>query len=359
VTGRAARPKGRHRAFPGARFAGQAATSLHRSGSVCDVPSDSLAVVRVLPALFAFLAGAFFSTVLPGAPGAAGPPVRVVTSIPPLAMLVSELGGDRVTVHSILPPGADAHTFEPRPSDARDVAGAGLVVMLGSPVDDWLARVLEAAERASVVRLDEPGAARDDHAGHDHAGHDHGAGDDPHVWLDPVWVRERAVPALHRALAAADPEGAPRYGVAARAMVESMSDLEEDIRASFDGAKTKSFLAWHPAWERFAKRFGLYAIGNLAEGEGREPSLRAMISATRAARSAGVRAILVEPQQGAREASVVAEELGLPVLVVDPLGDAWSVDRNTYRHLMLYNARIFAQALGVERDEQEDEKDAS
>jgi zinc transport system substrate-binding protein len=285
-------------------------------------------------------------------------PVRVVTSIPPLAMLVSELGGDRVTAHSILPPGADAHTFEPRPSDARDVAAAHVVVMLGSPIDDWLARVLEAGEGASVVRLDEAHASDPQgHEGHHdrHAGHDHDAGHDPHVWLDPVWVRERAVPAIHRALAAADPGGAARYGAAARTMTGRMSDLEEDIRESFEGAKTRSFLAWHPAWQRFAERFGLHPIGNLAEGEGREPSLRAMIAATRAARASGVRAILVEPQQGHREASVVADELGLPVLVVDPLGDAWSLDRSTYRLLMLYNARIFAQALGVERDDEKED----
>jgi zinc transport system substrate-binding protein len=316
--------------------------------------SDRVAGVR----LTAFFAAATLVAAFRASAATAGePPIRVITSIPPLAMLVSELGGDRVTVHSILPPGADAHTFEPRPSDARDVAGADLVVMLGSAIDDWLARVLESAGGASVVRLDE------DHAGHHehdhHSGHDHGAEDDPHVWLDPTWVRERAVPALHRALAAADPDGAARYGVSARLMAGRMSDLEEDIRASFEGAKTRSFLAWHPAWQRFAKRFGLHAIGNLAEGEGREPSLRAMIAATRAARASGVRAILVEPQQGRREASVVADELGLPILVVDPLGDAWSLDRSTYRLLMLYNARIFGQALGVERDDDDEAKTAS
>jgi zinc transport system substrate-binding protein len=318
------------------------------SGSACRRSSGKYAAVRCAPLLAAV---ALVAVVQPSVAAAGNLPVRVVTSIPPLAMLVSELGGDRVAAHSILPPGADAHTFEPRPSDARDVAGAGVVVMLGSPVDDWLSRVLEASEGASVVRLDESPAAGHDPAAQ--ARHEH-PDEDPHVWLDPVWVRDRAVPALHRALAAADPAGAAYYGVAARQMTERLGNLEEDIRASFEGAKTRSFLAWHPAWLRFAQRFGLHAIGNLAEGEGREPSLRAMIAATRAARASGVRAILVEPQQGGREASVVADELGLPVLVVDPLGDAWSIDRNTYRLLMLYNARVFAQALGVERDDEDD-----
>jgi zinc transport system substrate-binding protein len=327
-----------------------------RRGSVCRAPSATFAAVRTL---FTLLIAVLLCIARVPDAVAAELPLRVITSIPPLAMLVSELGGDRVLAHSILPPGADAHTFEPRPSDARAVADAGVVVMLGSPIDDWLAGTVGAAESAIVVRLDDEHGGADDHQAHGgdhdaHAGHDHDAENDPHVWLDPTWVRERALPALQRALSAADPDGAVRYGTSARAMAGKLSDLEEDIRASFDEAVTRSFFAWHPAWQRFAQRFGLHAIGSLGEGEGREPSLRAMISAARAARAAGVRAILVEPQQGRREAAVIADELGLPLLVVDPLGDAWSADRSTYRLLMLYNARVFAQALGVERDEEKE-----
>jgi zinc transport system substrate-binding protein len=283
---------------------------------------------------------------------AADSPVRVVTSIPPLAMLVSELGGDRVTVHSILPPGADPHTFEPRPSDARAVAEASLVVMLGSAIDEWLAGTLAVSPSVAVVRLDEAHREHDDHA---HASHDH-ADDDLHVWLDPAWVRERAVPSIQRALVAADPAGAAGYGASARTMSERLIELEEDVRAEFEGAATRSFFAWHPAWHLFAKRFGLHPVANLGEAEGREPSLRAMIGAARAARAAGVRAILVEPQVDRRQAAVIADELALPLLTVDPLGDAWSLDRSTYRLLMMFNAHAFAQALGVERDD-DDEKD--
>ncbi len=275
---------------------------------------------------------------LRGPAQAANVPLRVVTSIPPLAMLAAQIGGDRVVVHAILPPGADAHTFEPRPSDAAAVADADIIVMLGSSIDRWLGDRLVPPAHVTVVRLDD-GAAGDDE------------GRDPHVWLDPSWMREHAVAPIQRALAEADPAGAPRYGYSARAAAEDLADLEEDVRAELTGAATYGYLAWHPAWEHFAKRFGLHAVANIGESEGREPSLRTMIQAVQAGRAAGVRAVLVEPQMETRQAKVIADELDVPLVTVDPFGDAWSIDRSTYRTLMLFNAHAFARALAVERDE--------
>ena len=279
-----------------------------------------------------------------GSAVAADLPIRVVTSIPPLAMLVSELGGDRVLVHSILPPGADPHTFEPRPSDAAAVANADVIVSFGSSIDDWLGDVLAASDGAGIVRLDPEATGQ--------AG-DHGDECDPHVWLDPLWVREHAIAPIHRALAAADPEGAPRYGVSARAMSEEMSDLEAEVREELALASTRSFLAWHPAWNRFAARFDLHPVGALGESEGREPSLRTMIAAVRLGRAAGVRAVLVEPQTDGRHARVLADELGVPLVTVDPLGSAWSLDRATYASLLRFNVHAFEQALAVVKPEEE------
>jgi zinc transport system substrate-binding protein len=295
----------------------------------------------------------FLVAVLGAAPAqSAELPLRVVTSIPPLAMIAAELGGDRVLVHSLLPPGADAHTFEPKPSDAAALADADVVISLGSAIDDWLGETLEAPAGAQVVVLDPP--SRDIHA-HAHAHEDehaHGA-KDPHVWLDPAWVRERAVAPIHRALATADPAGAPRYGVAARATSEKLSNMEDDIREALARAQTRSFFAWHPAWGTFAARFGLHTVGSVGEGEGREPSLYAMVAAVRAAKAAGVRAVLVEPQTDPRHARVLADELGVPLVTVDPLGDAWSADRATYPMLMRFNTTAFAKALGVPKEEDE------
>lgn len=291
----------------------------------------------------------FLAAMLPGllapAPTVARGPVRVVTTIPPVAMLVKEMGGDRVEVRSLLAAGADPHTYEPRPSDAAALQDADVVISLGSSLDDWLGETIRAGAGAVVVKLDaddgHPVSSMRQGADHDHEGLD------PHVWLDPGWVREHAVAALHRALATADPEGAPRYGTAARTMTEDLSNLEDDIREHLARATTRSFLAWHPAWTHFAERFGLHAVGSVGESEGREPSLKAMIAAVRAGRAAGVKAVLVEPQEDERHARVLADELGVALVTVDPLGDLDAPERSTYRRLMLFNANAFAKALGV------------
>ncbi|HEY2774555.1 MAG TPA: metal ABC transporter substrate-binding protein [Candidatus Binatia bacterium] len=262
--------------------------------------------------------------------------LRIVASIPPLAMLVSELAGDRAVVRSILPGGADPHTFEPTPSDAKAVADADIVVSLGSSIDDWLGASIQASPSATVVKLD--------------ATPDGDDARDPHVWLDPLWVREHAIAPLQRALAAADPDGAARFGASARAMTEHLTDLDVQITRFFSHAITRSFVAWHPAWSIFARRYGLSAIDKIGEGEGREPSLRAMIATVRAARAVGVRAVLVEPRADSRLASVLADEIGVPMVTVDPIGDTSSVDRATYSNLMLYNVRAFGRALGVHND---------
>jgi ABC-type Zn uptake system ZnuABC Zn-binding protein ZnuA len=289
-------------------------------------------------------------------------PLRVVTSIPPLAMLAAELGGDRVLAHSLLAAGADAHTYEPRPSDAAALQDADLVIALGSSIDDWLGEAVRPRPGTLVVLLD---AADEDHgrdleAEHAAEGHRHldDHGRDPHVWLDPVWVRDRAVAPLHRALATADPDGAARYGVRARAMAEDLSNLEDEIRGLLARATTRHILAWHPAWERFARRFDLHSVAGVEESGGREPSLRSMVAAIRAGRAAGVMAVLVEPQEDARHARVLADELAVPVVTVDPLGSAWSGDRATYRTLMLFNAQAFARALGVVKRADDEAEDA-
>lgn len=309
----------------------------------------------------AFAALAFAASLLVSSRSTAGTPVRVVTSIPPLAMIVSLVGGDRVVAHSILPPGADPHTFEPRPSDARAVAAADVVVLLGSEIDDWLEKALADSPHAVVVRLDpDAGGHEPGHSHHHGEGEEAGHGDegqhDLHVWLDPRWVRDRALPAVHRALGDADPDGRPRYGVAARAAGEKLTDLEDDVREALGGAATRNFFSWHPAWGAFAERFGLHPVASLRESEGLEPSLFAMASSLRAARAAGVRAVLVEPQADRRAAEVFAAELGLATLTVDPLGDAWSVDRATYDSLIRFNARVFARALGVETDDEKEDE---
>lgn len=279
---------------------------------------------------------------VPEAEGALAP-VRAVTTLLPLEMLVRELGADRVAVVSLVPPGASPHVFDPRPRDLARVARADLLVRAGDGLDDWAERLRGAAPPGlSVFSLAEavpdPAHAHPDATPRAHA--------DPHRWLDPLWVRDALAPALAARLAALDPAGAPRYRERLAAFRAELDALHAELRRTLETAAGRRYVAFHGAWGRFARRYDLQEVGVVEEAAGEEPTPRELARLVAGARRAGIRAILVEPQLPPRVAEVLAAEFGGGVVQVDPLGDPRDPERARYAALLRGNARAFARALG-------------
>ncbi len=278
------------------------------------------------------------------AAAAAEPPVRVVASLYPLALLVRELGGERAVVDVLVPPGASPHTFEPVPGDLARVAGADLFVSVGGGLDDWTREFLAAAppSLARVTLADVVAASP--------AGASPGAVEGgPHVWLDPLLVRDAIAPALTRALAERDPAGAERYRALARDFERRLTALDAELREILSAAPRREYVAFHAAWRYFAGRYGLREVAVVEAFPGEEPTPRRLAELVDAARRAGVRAILVEPQLHPRVASVLAAEFGGVTVTVDPLGTPDDPERARYEDLMRFDARAFAAALGATR----------
>jgi len=253
-----------------------------------------------------------------------------VASIQPLELLLRELGGTRVAVATLLPPGASPHTFEPLPGDVARLARARGFLRLGGGLDDWAERLAAAAPRAleTLVLL---GAAESS---------------DPHVWLDPLLVRDALVPRLEGWLAALDPAGRADGARRAQAFRASLTALDGEIREILAGAPGRSYVAFHNAWRHFARRYGLEEVAVVEEFAGEEPTPRELARLVRAAQRAGVAAILVEPQLPARVAETLAREFGAGTVLVDPLGDPRDPERDSYAELLRFDARAFARALG-------------
>jgi zinc transport system substrate-binding protein len=264
-------------------------------------------------------------------PVAAAEPVRVAATICPLADVVRQVGGGSVEVATILPPGWSPHTFEPSPSQVAVLAHAHLAVKVGAGLDDWLDRLLGVGDRAPAVLVATDAAPAVD--------------GDPHVWLDPVLVRDRIVPAVSAALAAADPAGAGGYAERAGRFTAALAALDREIAERTARFHRREFVATHGAWRYFARRYGLREIGVLEESPGKEPSGAAFAALVDAARVAGVTALFAEPQLAPRLAQVLAEELGVRVVVVDPLGGEKVPGRDSYVGLMRWNLRALAEAL--------------
>jgi len=262
---------------------------------------------------------------------------------------VRQIGGARVDVAVLVPPGASPHTFEPQPSDVAKLAQAALVAEVGG-LDGWVRHLVSAAEHAPArfTVLDAPGLAPlAATGGHLEAGEDPRAARlDPHVWLDPLRVRDAIVPALVAALTALDPDGRADYAAAADAFRTQLTALDAEIRATL-ASRGRRFVAFHAAWRYFAERYGLEEIGVVEEAPGEEPTPKELVALVGRARDAGVPAILVEPQLSPRIARALAAEFGATTVLVDPNGDPTDPARADYGGLLRFDAAAFARALGA------------
>ncbi len=311
-------------------------------------------------------------------------PPSVVASFSILADLVSAIGGDHVTVHTLIDREQDGHVFQPRPSQLRQLQQADLVVVNGLGFEGWLARALQAAAHEGVVVVAtenveplylsaefahqhghahgaEPGAHPHEHSVRQPA-HEHELAEeepnaaklasetpDPHAWQDPQRVQQYVL-AIAEGLARVDPERADRYRQRAEAYVQQLAELDAWIEAQLApyAAQNPTFVIPHAALQYYAERYGVNFLP--AQGvAGGEASAQRLAELIRLAESAGTAGIVVEGPSVPAVMRQLAAESGLPVvgrLYSDTLS-APGGPANSYLEMMRHNTQVLVEALAA------------
>jgi zinc transport system substrate-binding protein len=251
--------------------------------------------------------------------------VQVVVAIQPQAYFVETLGGDRVQVMVMIPPGANPATYEPAPAQLRALAGADLYLGI-SPLpfeQAWRERLLSVNpvyyDSAEGIELD---------------------GGDPHIWLSPSLVTQQAKN-ITAALCEVDEQAADYYQERLEAFLAELSALDQELAESLAGLAGTRFLVYHPAWHYLAREYGLEQVA--IEVEGNEPGAGQLAELIEQARAENVRVLFVSPQHSQRSARMIAEEIGAQVVEIDPLARDWA---GNLHHV----AAAFQFALGESRD---------
>jgi zinc transport system substrate-binding protein len=260
-------------------------------------------------------------------------------SIAPQEFFVRKICGDLFEVSVMVAPGADAHTFEPKPRQMIALAGASIYFAIGVEFEKtWLDRFQAVNRDLKIVHTQNgiqkiPIAALghqkkdaifnqvSEHTGHGQA-HGH-SGLDPHIWLSPPLVKILARN-IRDALQAVDPTHGSVYEANCQMFMAELDKLDTELRGIFRGREGLGFMVYHPSWGYFAHTYQLKQIPVEIEGKAPKPAqLQELITH---AKKHDIRVIFVQPQFSARSAELIAREIGGQVAFVDPLARHWAAN---------------------------------
>ncbi len=263
--------------------------------------------------------------------------LQVAVSIVPQKYFAQQIGGDRVEVTVVVPPGSNPATYEPKPSQMLRMEEAELYLSLGVPFERaWLKRLQGVGSQMRLVPCQEGIERRAMHTGLESLGpasdksasktgrnahskeHQHGL--DPHIWLSPPLARIMAMN-IRDAFVSLDPEHAAGYRNRYLQLAKEINAVDNKLLSLFAKSKGSIFLVYHPSWGYFAEAYGLRQVP--IELEGKEPSPRELSQLIRFAKRHSVGTIFVQPQFSQQAARTVASSLGAHLVELDPLAEDW------------------------------------
>ncbi len=324
--------------------------------------------------------------------------LEVYASFYPLQFLTEEIGGDRVTVSALTPPGVDPHNVELSPRTVTEMGSASLVVYLSGfqpAVDDGVtatgARAFDAAEHTELLasgnghdhdhgddgaHSDDHGAddthedhgaddMHGDHADHahedhdgagpaavdtsasedDHSDHDHGPLD-PHFWLDPLRLAEVGE-ALATELGELDPDGAPTYAENLAGLTDELTALDEELQTGLAQCERDTIVVAHEAYGYLTEEHGLRQEGVAGIDPESDPSPARLVEIGEVVQTYDVDTIFVETLASPRIIEALAEDLGVQTAVLDPLENQQD-DSADYLDVMRANLAALQDALDCE-----------
>lgn len=247
----------------------------------------------------------------------------VAVSLQPYSSVVREIGGDQVEVVTMLPPGADPHTYEPKPAALKEFSRATVYFSDGSGMDEaWLPRFKGVNKNINVVPLSRGiqwMAEEEHHEDHgSHGNHDEGEELDPHIWTSPVQMTLVAKNVLE-ALVQLDGSHAELYRSRAAALMDRLEKLNAELQSMISRlpANGRTFIVFHPSYGYFARDYGMRQL--TVEVDGKEPKPRDVMNLVKTGKENNVHIVFVQPQFSKRAASTIAKELNAKIVTTDPL----------------------------------------
>ncbi len=275
---------------------------------------------------------------------------RVVVSIKPLHSLVAGVMQGVGTPLLLVKGGGSPHGYVLRPSEARALAKAQLVVWVGHELESFLqkplatlghkAHQLELAEQLQKYLLvKRQGGTWEGHA-HKHSSEETPAehniqhqSADLHLWLDPVLARQIVI-LTGNTLSELDPAHSSRYQANTAELVKKLGRLDQDLKKQLAPVKDIPYIVFHAAYQYFESAYGLNAVGSITIDPERKPGAKRIKDIRQKIKQLGARCVFSEPQFESRLIATVIEGTGAKTGSLDPLGADLAAGSEAYFQLM-------------------------
>ncbi|HEX3037334.1 MAG TPA: zinc ABC transporter substrate-binding protein [Thermodesulfobacteriota bacterium] len=230
--------------------------------------------------------------------------IGVAVTIPPQAEFVEGVGGDRVRVTVMVPPGANPHTYEPKPSQLREASTARMYAKVGTRIEfelEWLDKILSINRKILLIDCSE-GIQNFEN--------------DPHIWLSPRNA-QIIVQNIYEGMAQVDPSNKDYYERNKEQYIQKLSELDKEITKALSQKKSREILVYHSEWAYFARDYNLEEIP--IEKEGKEPSIKRVSGLIKQAKENKISTVFISPEFYTGSAKVIADEIGGEVVFVSTL----------------------------------------
>lgn len=290
-------------------------------------------------------------------PAAAAEAPKVVASIKPIQSLVAQVMKGVGEPGLLVTGAASPHTFTMKPSDAKMLRDAKLVVWVGPDMETFLVKPLKAAGTKDLKLISAPGLTLlDEREGGVWEPHDHGHGaeehhhdDDDHevnahLWLSPANAKA-IVAAVADALKKIDPANATTYTANAEAESRSIDALDAELAKTLEPVKGKPFVVFHDAYQYLEARYDLNAVGSITVSPDRQPSAKRLAEIRGKLKTLGAVCVFSEPPFEPVLVDTLIQGTGARKGALDPEGALMQPGPDLYATLMRSNAKALVDCL--------------
>ncbi len=288
--------------------------------------------------------------------------LKVVTTIFPLYEMAKNIGGENAEVSSILPPGVEAHAFEPKPSDIARINEADIFVYTGKFMEPWAEDIIKSVTNKNLIVVDASTgiAMNKEEEGDEHeheaevknhadeeAGHEHG-GVDPHIWLDFDNAKVMTEN-IKRGFIQKNPENKTLFEGTAREYASKLTGLDTAYRQTLATCKSKTIVyGGHYAFGYLAKKYGLVYLAAQGLAPDAEPTAKDLASLVDQIKKENIGYIFYEELASPKIAETIAGETKAKMLLLHAVHNLTKDERaqgRTFLSIMTSNLESLKTGL--------------